>query len=112
MALNALVIDDNKQPRLIDTLKKRGFLVDQAYNGTDALDIFLSKQYSLVIVDYEMPGMLGPEVANKLRKQDKEIFMIGYSGHWDSNNICCGLDDYAVYDIEERIDCFLEKYCK
>ena len=103
-------MDDYELPKLRDLLLKRGFSVEQIYCGRDAIDCVENKTYDLIILDYCLPDMKGPEIAKEIRETDKDVFIIGYSGYWDSNNICCGLDDYAYYDIEERVDAFLKDY--
>jgi CheY-like chemotaxis protein len=81
---NILVVDDDKN--LANTFKlvlqSVGFNVDVAITGLQALYKANRKDYDLVILDINLPDMLGDEVAEKLReaKDNLNIIMItGYS---------------------------------
>lgn len=83
MVSNILVVDDDKN--LADTFKlvlqSVGFNVDTALTGLQALYKANKKEYDLVILDINLPDMLGNEVAEKLHESsDVNIIMItGYS---------------------------------
>ena len=79
-----LVVDDDKN--LADTFKlilqSVGFEVDTASTGLQTLYKLSKKLYDLVILDVNLPDMLGDEVAEKIREtsEDTNIIMItGYS---------------------------------
>lgn len=63
-----LVVDDDDAIRaLISTiLRRRGFRVDAARNGNDALEKMSERCYSLIILDLMMPQMNGYEVLAQL----------------------------------------------
>jgi len=58
-------------------LTRAGIEFDTAGNGSEALDLFNRGAYSVVILDQYMPGMNGNEVAQEIRKKDKDIPIIG-----------------------------------
>ncbi|MEJ2628465.1 MAG: response regulator [bacterium] len=63
-------------------LEKKGYNVDIAFNGKEALETWEEFRPDLVITDIRMPNMSGFELANKLRKKDpnqKIILMTGYA---------------------------------
>ena len=72
-----LLVDDLAENRfsLQKTLEGHGFSVDTAATGEEALKMALKKSYVLVILDVQMPGMDGFEVAELLS---------GYSGAKDT----------------------------
>ena len=66
---NILVVDDDPATResiklLLDIDRH---LVTVASNGTEALELFRKWGFDLVITDYLMPGMLGDELAKRIR---------------------------------------------
>ena len=65
-----LIADDEESiRRLIEaTLESPGRLLLQAVNGTSAVDMACRELPDLIILDWMMPGMTGPEVVNKLRQ--------------------------------------------
>lgn len=68
-----LIVDDN--PENIFSLKKvlelNNFNVDTAYSGEEALKKILKNTYVLIILDVQMPGMDGFEVAETLSGYSK-----------------------------------------
>ena len=78
--LNALLVDDSESARMVlnDMLSSLGFNVTVAKNGAEAVEIFENHvdkdPFSLLVVDWQMPGMDGLELVNELKKQhDGEI---------------------------------------
>jgi len=54
-----LVVDDDRACR--ETVRKlletRGYEIDTAACGTEALEMVASRPYALAVLDYQMPGM-------------------------------------------------------
>jgi CheY-like chemotaxis protein len=75
-----LVVDD--EPLVCDAVRMMldfdGHLVRTAGNGKEALAIFDSDQFDLVITDFEMPAMKGDELAAaiKARAPNQPVVMI------------------------------------
>ncbi len=65
---NILVVDDDPATRasikLLLNIDRH--TVTEASNGYEALELFKSQTYDLVITDYLMPGMLGDELARSI----------------------------------------------
>jgi CheY-like chemotaxis protein len=59
-----LIVDDDDAIRalLMTVLRRRGFPVDNARNGVEALELLTSCRYALVVLDLMMPRMNGYEV--------------------------------------------------
>lgn len=68
-ALTVLVIDDSHFSRaaVSDALIKIGFAVDMADGGEAGVRKAGEKAFDVALIDFEMPGMQGPEVLRKLR---------------------------------------------
>jgi CheY-like chemotaxis protein len=70
-----LVVDDDRSCRTIvaEMLVDRGYLVDTASDGFDALRMAESTPYALAVLDYQMPGMDGVELFGRLRRLQPDI---------------------------------------
>jgi diguanylate cyclase (GGDEF)-like protein/PAS domain S-box-containing protein len=64
-----LVVDDDEVVRLLlhQFLEGAGYHVEEAENGSRALDILARDRFDLVIMDISMPGINGPEVCEQIR---------------------------------------------
>ncbi len=69
MGLKVLVVDDSATTRRYysSILTRAGYEVDAAANGYEALEKLLQDDYSLFIVDVNMPKMSGYEFVRALR---------------------------------------------
>ncbi|WP_027358798.1 sigma-54-dependent transcriptional regulator [Desulforegula conservatrix] len=69
---NILVVDDEERMRhlLSIMLQRRGFKVDQAGNGVDALSKMESGSYDMVISDIKMPKMDGLALIKRINMLD------------------------------------------
>ncbi len=77
-----LVVDDNRQNvfSLLQLLEMNGFSAEAAYSGEEALKKLLKKEYSLIILDVQMPVMDGFELADilsgSLKTRDTPIIFL------------------------------------
>ena len=72
--MNVLVVDDYKtMTRIVRSLMEQlGFHnVDEALNGPDALALIQSKDYGLVLSDWNMQPMSGFELLKKVRAEPR-----------------------------------------
>jgi CheY-like chemotaxis protein len=70
-----LVAEDNPVNMLLVStmLSKAGHVIEETYNGMDALKRLLdANTYDLAIIDVNMPGMSGIELARRLRQHEKD----------------------------------------
>jgi chemotaxis family two-component system response regulator PixH len=67
--MHVLVVDDEPANAALTgaMLRAQGFGIENAHSGTDALQRANRQKPDLVVTDYEMPGMTGREVAERLR---------------------------------------------
>ena len=73
--MRILVIEDD--PRVASFIR-RGlsadkFLVDVAHDGQNGLELALSKDYGLIILDLMLPSMTGQEILNGIRKTNRTV---------------------------------------
>lgn len=73
MKMPILIVDDYKTMLRIvrNLLSKLGFSdIDEATDGTDALEKLKSRRYGLIISDWNMQPMTGYELLQKVRSND------------------------------------------
>lgn len=91
-----LVVDDDSGIRhlLKDALSCVGYRVSDCEAGEDALELMSRRSFSLLLTDYELPGMTGIEVVRKLRERGDMIPAVLMSSHdlGDLNGQRKGLD--------------------
>ena len=106
-ALSVLLVDDNSvnQQVAIAVLQKQGFLVDIANDGSQALTLFKSNDYDVVLMDCQMPIMDGFEATRNIRSyesvngmQRTPIIALTANVSDDDRKACLdsGMDDFLV----------------
>jgi diguanylate cyclase (GGDEF)-like protein len=111
-----LVADDSRASReyIVRLLTTRRFKVRAVENGLEALEAVKEKpNLSLVITDYQMPGMDGAELIRELRKtfSKRELAIIGISGH-DSEELTAMLLKCGANDFIKKPFLAEEFYCR
>ena len=128
------MIDSNKKPTLlfaeddenlrsvsVEYLKIKGFNVDSASDGKDALEKYSTNKYDLLVLDVMMPEMDGFTLAEEIRKVDKEtplIFLTALEANEHKiKGFNAGADDYVTkpFQMEElkvRIEAILRRTFK
>lgn len=81
--LSVLLADDIASNRLVggQLLELLGHRVELACDGEDALARALATPHDLLILDVEMPGLDGTEVARRLRTAGLSVPILGFTGH-------------------------------
>ncbi|HUL35840.1 MAG TPA: response regulator [Candidatus Eisenbacteria bacterium] len=91
--LHILFADDQKDIRTLTTyqLKRKGHKVAAAANGKQAMRLFRSRKFELVLLDQEMPGMTGDEVARAIRKSEagkkSRAFLVASTGNTGAEDV-------------------------
>ncbi len=79
-----LVADDNPtvQGFVRELLRRRGYEMDLAEDGQEAVEKFREKTYDLVILDIGMPRMDGMQALRHIRARDAHVGVIIMTGYW------------------------------
>ncbi|MBU5265378.1 response regulator transcription factor [Virgibacillus proomii] len=102
-----LVVDDEERIRRLIRMyiEREGFIVEEAENGTEALQLALDHHYDVILLDIMMPEMDGVEVCQELRKEkDTPVIMLTAKGE-EANRVQgfeIGADDYIVKPFSPR----------
>lgn len=87
--ITALVADDEPVVRevIAESLRAMGMAhVDEAVDGTDAIEKLRATSYQLLMVDLAMPGATGDEVVAAAMEADPESVVIVVTGHATVDN--------------------------
>ena len=107
-----LIVDDTPENliSLKRVLEKHDFEVDTASSGEEALKKVLRNAYVLIILDVQMPGMDGYELARRLRSQPgmTNTTLIATTGYGDEQGrkeaFAAGFDHHFTKPIDiERL---------
>lgn len=98
-----LVVDDEEIVRyaLSEKLKEHGFLVKEACDGEQALELFKKEELDSVLLDLKMPGMSGIETMKELKKLDVGVPVIIVTAHGDIPTAVEAIK-FGAYDFVEK----------
>ncbi len=102
--MRAIVIDDSKSIRSIlsKILREIGFVVEEAANGLEALDVIKKDKMDLALVDWNMPDMNGYEFILEVRKDNtfKDMRMMMVTTETEMNKVVealeAGANEYVM----------------
>ncbi len=103
--MRILVVDDMNLTHIVKEVAPYGFSIDEASSGKKALELAASNTYDIIILDYELPDMNGAEIVDAVRKLDRDVYIIGYSGYWE--NLESLVDDWSATELKGPIEKFL-----
>lgn len=112
--MKLLLVEDEKELSeiLAKGLRKRGYAVDPAYDGEEALLSYEINEYDLIILDLNLPKLDGLEVLGQIRAHDLETKVLILSARSQIEDRVLGLDmganDYLIkpfdfMELEARI---------
>ena len=115
-----LVVEDNAvNQRVIEAmLAKRGFTVECAGNGREALSMLAVGDYALVFMDCQMPEMDGYAATAAIRSResgDERLPIVAMTAHAMKGDrercLAAGMDDYLSKPLRpEELDAALERW--
>jgi|SRR5271166_791379 len=101
----ALVVDDSMLVRytVCRFLEERGFIVETATNGNEALDVLARVRPDLIVTDMQMPRMSGSELITVLKSnpETSKVPIIVVTGR--ASGLCEG-DKRANFAVSKDID--------
>jgi two-component system nitrogen regulation response regulator GlnG len=111
-----LVADDEESMRwvLSKALRKKGFTVDLAKDGDEALQLIQADGYDLAILDIKMPGISGLDLLDKVRELKSDLLMVIMTAEASMKNAVeamkRGAYDYITKPFDlDVIDAIIEK---
>jgi len=92
--LAVLIVEDLEYNRvaLEDFLREHGCQVDSAENGNDGFAKACTGSHRVIFLDWELPGMNGPEISRSLRDGD----------HLAAGTLIVGMTAFATPDVREK----------
>jgi CheY-like chemotaxis protein len=107
----ALVVDDSMLIRytVCRSLEERGFAVESATNGLEALQILQRVRPALIVTDMQMPKMSGSELITELKKNPETakipiIIVAGRASGFDENETRANFAIYKDIDIQAQLE--------
>jgi CheY-like chemotaxis protein len=110
MSIVALVVDDSMLIRytVCHFLEQRGFAVESATNGEEALEVLTRVQPALIITDMVMPKMGGSEFITALKSKPETaavpVIIVAYKASgFDQTEKRANFAIYKDIDIEAQL---------
>jgi len=119
--VRVLLVEDDKSlaTALKELLEQEGYRVRLVLDGKRGLELALSEEFDLILLDYFLPGMDGREFLKRLRSEGSKVPVIALTVVSDIKNkvdfFQTGVDDYITkpFHFEEllaRIRAVLRRY--
>jgi CheY-like chemotaxis protein len=106
----ALVVDDSMLIRysVCRFLEQRGFAIESATNGAEALEVLARVLPDLIITDMQMPKMSGSELITALRSKPETagvpiIIVAGRASGFDRSEQRANFVIYKDIDVEAQL---------
>jgi DNA-binding response OmpR family regulator len=107
--VRVLLVEDDLQ--LADVLsrwlRENGYDADTVHNGGDAIRLIHSREYGVLIFDWELPDIQGIEICRQLREEGFKTPVLFLTGKTETDSKITGLesgaDDYLCkpFDLKE-----------
>ncbi|MTV49783.1 response regulator [Heliobacillus mobilis] len=125
-SVTVLLVEDNlmNQKLMKILLNKLGYKVDCVNNGLESLTAVTEHQYSLILMDIQMPIMDGLEATRNIRKNEhqyvKNTPIIAVSANrmdeYRDRCFAAGMNDYIskpieIDELKTKLNYFLSKNC-
>ena len=112
-----LVVDDEEMIRdlLKETFHRKGYEIETAENGKDAIDRLDAQRFDLLVTDLRLPDLSGMKILTESKKKSPELGVIMITGYGSIKNAVKamkqGAFDYITkpFDLDE-IEMVVDKY--
>lgn len=124
MIIRALVVDDNKVNQKVTAqhLKRLGFQVDIAVDGTEAVVAIEKQRYDLVLMDCQMPRLDGFAATRQIRAREEALslprlpIIAMTAGAAEGDRQACfdsGMDDYVSKPVRwDALPALLQRHLR
>ena len=117
-----LLAEDNTiiQKVAVQQLSRLGFSVKTVNNGQEVLEELKVNDYSMILMDCQMPIIDGFETTRKIRHEEKSsgqhipVVALTASAMQEDENICyaAGMDDYLCKPVDrQKLKAIIRKWC-
>ena len=114
-----LVVDDDESVRkvLSTALEMKGYVVDTAQKGEEAIEKTRERSYDLALIDIRLPDMEGTKLRAAMKETTPEMMKIIVTGYPSLQNaieaVNKGADGYVVKPLDmEKLLKTVEEYLK
>ena len=104
--MDILLVEDNllNQKVVLFNLRKKNYNVTAVINGKEAVEVYLSNKFDLILMDIMLPEMDGYEITKFIRENEKKtkehVPIIALTANALENDrdkcINAGMDDYLA----------------
>ncbi|MBS2001404.1 MAG: response regulator transcription factor [Cyanobacteria bacterium SZAS LIN-5] len=89
-----LIVEDDKQlsELIVDWLTGEKYTPEPVYDGDEGLERLKFYKYDAIVLDWELPGISGPEICNQFRKGGGQTPILMLTGKKEIEDKTTGLD--------------------
>lgn len=117
--MNILIVEDNKPVSLLVSrvVEEAGFGYVIAADGETALRLFQQRDIRMAIIDVELPGLDGFQVARDIRNQAPELPIVIISANsgevWRHQAVDAGADEFLAKPLRpSELTALLQRYAR
>jgi len=86
--IKVLIVEDNRfSSELVYEIIGRGYTRYIARTGEEGVNLYTLHSPDIVFLDIDLPDISGLKVLEKIKKMNKEAYVVMISGHGTKNNI-------------------------
>lgn len=107
-----LIVDDNELNRQLlgAMLRRLGYAFDVACDGREAVELFQSGRYALVLMDCQMPVLDGYAATRAIRDSEPSgrytpiVGVTAFAGRYDRDRcLAAGMDEYMTKPVKLEV---------